>query len=525
MLERRGIADRCWSRNSGALTLSSVSNWTGASGDYRRRASSGCATPAPRPALSAGSGASQCPRAGRGRSAARRAARAGAVDRGPVDRRPPRTHSCGQALEHLRPVAVLAAQRRHPRPLRRAIPGRDRSGRGSRARPRGTRRAERAPAVASASAKRTGSRICRPQYPASTTPASTACPVTVDTHVTRGAAPLPTPAAAAPNAPSIGAISPEWNACVTRSPWLRIPAPVQPRHHRPHRRRRPRHHHAPRPVHRRHPHLPPPACTAASPLAPSPRPACTAAIAPPRGSAPISRPRAATSRAAASTSSTPATHAAANSPTLCPTTTAGSTPHARHMLRQRPLHREQRHLRVRRLRPAPPPSPARTAPHQPVLQLPRHRRRHPLHRRPEHPAPRVQPAAPSPRTAPLAPGTGRRLAAAARRGRTCPPAMRGAAPPVAPLASRVPRSARRSARQWRGDARDARGPTRRSEQTSPRSRLGRVEGGARSAPPARRARACVFAERVSTCTGRAGADGAAGPTRARLPRPRARWSR
>ncbi|GAT71533.1 hypothetical protein PS9374_07226 [Planomonospora sphaerica] len=55
--------------------------------------------------------------------------------------------------------------------------------------------------------------------------------------------------------------------------------------------------------------------------------ACTATITPPAGSACINRPRATTNRTTSARSSTPATCAAANSPTECPTSTSGRTPH------------------------------------------------------------------------------------------------------------------------------------------------------------------------------------------------------
>ena len=57
--------------------------------------------------------------------------------------------------------------------------------------------------------------------------------------------------------------------------------------------------------------------------------ASTTAIVPPGGSAAASRPRATTMRAASSSEKTPATHAAAYSPKLCPITAAGSMPHER----------------------------------------------------------------------------------------------------------------------------------------------------------------------------------------------------
>ncbi len=52
----------------------------------------------------------------------------------------------------------------------------------------------------------------------------------------------------------------------------------------------------------------------------------TATIAPPAGSAAISRPRAATNRTASARENTPATQAAANSPTEWPTKWRGRTP-------------------------------------------------------------------------------------------------------------------------------------------------------------------------------------------------------
>ena len=56
---------------------------------------------------------------------------------------------------------------------------------------------------------------------------------------------------------------------------------------------------------------------------------CTATMAPPAGSACIRRPRAAIRRAPSSRLNTPATTAAANSPTLWPITTVGSMPQLR----------------------------------------------------------------------------------------------------------------------------------------------------------------------------------------------------
>ncbi|CAG6935429.1 hypothetical protein PICSAR136_00941 [Mycobacterium avium subsp. paratuberculosis] len=59
-------------------------------------------------------------------------------------------------------------------------------------------------------------------------------------------------------------------------------------------------------------------------------PAVTATITPPAGSAAINAPRAATNRAASGSDNTPATHAAAISPTECPITTSGVTPKDSH---------------------------------------------------------------------------------------------------------------------------------------------------------------------------------------------------
>ena len=62
----------------------------------------------------------------------------------------------------------------------------------------------------------------------------------------------------------------------------------------------------------------------------------TATIRPPSGRLPNSRPRSAISRAPSSRLNTPATHAAAYWPTLCPSTTSGSMPHDCHS-RARPI--------------------------------------------------------------------------------------------------------------------------------------------------------------------------------------------
>ena len=72
-------------------------------------------------------------------------------------------------------------------------------------------------------------------------------------------------------------------------------------------------------------------------------------IAPPRGSACISRPRAATSRAASSSENTPATYAAASSPMLWPSNEVGLDAPRPPQRRERDLEREQRRLRVRGL--------------------------------------------------------------------------------------------------------------------------------------------------------------------------------
>ena len=168
------------------------------------------------------------------------------------------------------------------------------------------------------------------------------------------------------------------------------PRPLQPLHHRPHPRRRPRHHHALRPIHRRHPHLPHPRRPHRLHRRPHhrlrgahrrhrPAPRQRPHQPPPRRHHPRRRlhlhhPRHARRRVLP--------HAVSHHRRrLHPP----PPPH----LRQPPLHREQRHLRRRRLvhprrhvPPDHPPQPRR-------LPLPQ-RRRHPLHRRPEHPAPRVQ---------------------------------------------------------------------------------------------------------------------------------------
>ncbi len=54
------------------------------------------------------------------------------------------------------------------------------------------------------------------------------------------------------------------------------------------------------------------------------------AMTPPEGSACMSRPRSAMRSSASSIERMPATHAAANSPTLWPITASGTTPHERH---------------------------------------------------------------------------------------------------------------------------------------------------------------------------------------------------
>ncbi|CAM3232376.1 hypothetical protein STAL104432_17100 [Streptomyces albus] len=134
------------------------------------------------------------------------------------------------------------------------------------------------------------------------------------------------PATASAKSASIGSISGEWKAWLTRSRRVRRPRSRQWPATRSTASRAPETTTAPGPL------------TAARDTSASPwsstdisaSPAATATIAPPSGSASISRPRATTRRAASWSVSTPATTAAATSPTEWPATAANRTPHASH---------------------------------------------------------------------------------------------------------------------------------------------------------------------------------------------------
>ena len=162
-----------------------------------------------------------------------------------------------------------------------------------------------------ASANRTGSRACRGQYPGSGPVASS--PVRAHAHGTRGAA-NSSPAATPASSSSTGSIRWLWNAWHTRSAFTRMPrarnrsetcstasaSPETTTEEGP---------------------LTAARDTPAMPLiasATSASGAAIAVIAPPAGSACISRARAATRRHASSSDSTPAAYAAVTSPTECP---------------------------------------------------------------------------------------------------------------------------------------------------------------------------------------------------------------
>ena len=247
------------------------------------------------------------------------------------DARPPGRHCAPQAQQHRvradlqEDVAPSGLQRLHRRP-----------------------RSAPAPARAAPSTRRRAPLAC------------TACPVTFETSAICGA-PYRTPAATFSNAASIGSISGEWNACDTRSAVLFTPCSAELRADRPHRLPRPRDHHALGPVDRRQ--IDTDLAYGASAARTRSASANTAAIAPPAGSACISRPRAAIKRQPVLQREHPR-HARRH-----------VLPHAvaQHRRRldpptppqrgQRVLQREQRRLRVRRsCRAAPRPPPPRTAP-------------------------------------------------------------------------------------------------------------------------------------------------------------------
>ena len=175
---------------------------------------------------------------------------------------------------------------------------------------------------ATAAANRTGSRACRTQYPGSVTCPGAGAPVSAETSGTPGSW-YRTDAVTRPNASSMGSISGEWNAWLTRSGRTRAPAAASA--------------------------AAAPATAAASPetttdagpfttatTAPG-QPASTsrtwssaastAVIAPPGGSSCISRPRAATTLHASRSDHAPATCAAASSPAEWPATACGTIPH------------------------------------------------------------------------------------------------------------------------------------------------------------------------------------------------------
>ena len=155
-----------------------------------------------------------------------------------------------------------------------------------------------AASVATASANRTGCRACATQYPGSGS--ATSSPDSAPAHGTCGAA-CSSPAAISPSSARTGSIRCEWNACDTRSLRTRRAAARTARH-RLYRRLVTGDHHRRRAVHRRDAD---PGDAASTSLT-SASVAAIAHIAPPDGSACISRARAATSAHASSSDSTPA---------------------------------------------------------------------------------------------------------------------------------------------------------------------------------------------------------------------------
>ena len=277
-----------------------------------------------------------------------------------VETRPVHVHAAhvqlAQARQHLLPVASPLPQRRQPR--RRAS---DRTAAPSPAAPGcGPSSTNTLAALLRAGPasppNRTASRSVAPPVRRRRSPPPSAPPRHVRHEpqlAARGRRPAP-PAARTPPASAPSAAS---ERVRHRQRLVLTPDLLELPRHRLHRLAPPRDHHALRPVHRRDRHRAP--VRPRSPPRPAPRAASTATIAPPRGSACISRPRAAISRSPSSS----AEHAGHARRHVLAHAVAhhhrGLDAPAAPQLRQRPLQREQRRLRVRRLveqRARPPPN-------------------------------------------------------------------------------------------------------------------------------------------------------------------------
>ncbi|KEF15629.1 hypothetical protein DF18_34430 [Streptomyces rimosus] len=170
---------------------------------------------------------------------------------------------------------------------------------------------------------RTACRTCSVQYSGERNCSAVAgSPVTLEITVISGSCAV-NPATTVPNSASIGSISGEWNAWLTRSRRVRRPRPAQSASSSVMSSSAPETTTVSE------------AFTAATDTRRS-RPAsqgarscsvpCTDSIAPPSGSAAIRRPLAATSRTASGSDHTPATCAALISPIECPSSRSGRTP-------------------------------------------------------------------------------------------------------------------------------------------------------------------------------------------------------
>ncbi|GAA5705016.1 hypothetical protein Save01_05863 [Streptomyces avermitilis] len=173
--------------------------------------------------------------------------------------------------------------------------------------------------------KRTGSRACRAQYAGSAHAAgSRRVPVTLETTGMAGG-PNVSRAATCRSGSTTGSISGEWNAWLTGSRRVLRPRPVKCAATAVTTSSSPDTTTEPGPL---------TAATPATDSCPASRGstssqvAATETIAPPSGSSCINRPRAVTSSLASASDSMPETWAAVSSPTECPDSSRGRTPHS-----------------------------------------------------------------------------------------------------------------------------------------------------------------------------------------------------
>ncbi len=184
-----------------------------------------------------------------------------------------------------------------------------------------------AASVRSAVSKRTGSRVFASQWLASTcVPAANTSPVSPETSGRRRGR-TGTRRNARSKSANTGSMRGEWKACETFRARVVTPSAASRRSAARTASRSPETTVCAGPLTAAMETCPRSGSSAAATLSAS---AKTAAISPDGGSDCIRRARSATSPSPSSSVNAPAKHAAAYSPTLCPKTKSGSTPHARH---------------------------------------------------------------------------------------------------------------------------------------------------------------------------------------------------